>query len=119
MTAHSVDPAATVEATSPQATIAHALWSGAAVAVIVVLVATVAVESVPHPRGLAYFSPLRYAILTPACIMVAIGSALAYRSLASRFSRPRRALAAVIGAMAALILIGMAVGGSLALAAAG
>jgi hypothetical protein len=42
------------------------LWAGCAVFVPLVVIATVAVEAVPHAPGIAFVPQLRYALVTPA-----------------------------------------------------
>ncbi len=68
------------------------LWVGCAVFVPLVVIANVAVEAVPHVRGIAFVPQLRYALMTPACGISAVGAAFLYRFLKGRSDRPRWAL---------------------------
>ena len=94
------------------------LWSGWAASVSVVLLATVAVAAVPRARGIGFFPELRYAVVTPVCIAVAIAAAFLYRLLAPRPNR-RAILAVVLFALAAAFLASFALAGPPGLAAAG
>ncbi|HEX2510417.1 MAG TPA: hypothetical protein VHK66_07840 [Microvirga sp.] len=94
------------------------LWSGWAASVSVVLLATVAVAAVPRARGIGFFPELRYAVVTPVCIAVAVAAAFLYRLLAPRPNR-RAILAVVLFALAAAFLAGFALAGPPGLAAAG
>jgi hypothetical protein len=57
-----------------RAMVLRVLWSGWAASVSVVLLATIAVEAVPHARGISLFPQLRYAVITPACVLVAVAA---------------------------------------------
>ena len=92
------------------------LWAGCAVFVPLVIVATVAVEAVPHARGIAFVPQLRYALMTPACAMSALAAAFLYRLLEARSPRPRLALSASLLALALVLLILMGVLGPQGLA---
>ncbi|XYI03520.1 alpha/beta fold hydrolase [Sorangium sp. So ce1128] len=92
--------------------------AGLAASVSVVLLATTAVLAVPHARGIAFFPALRYAVVTPACVLVAVAAAFLYRALAERSARPRATLAAVLAGLAAGVVLGMIVAGPRGLAAA-
>lgn len=94
------------------------LWSGWAPSVSVVLLATIAVEATPHARGISFFPQLRYAVVTSACVLVAVAAAFLYRALAERSGRPRWTLAAVLLGLAVAALLGMAVAGPPGLTAA-
>jgi pimeloyl-ACP methyl ester carboxylesterase len=83
------------------------LWSGWAASVPIVLLATVAVEAAPHVRGIGFFTSLRYAIVTPLCILVTVGAAFLYRVLPERFGHPRSTLAAVLLTLACIVLLGI------------
>ena len=87
------------------------LWSGCAASVCIVLLATIAVEATPHARGISFFPELRYAVLAPACVLVAVAAAFLYRALAERFERPRARLAVILLGLAAVTLLGVAAGG--------
>jgi hypothetical protein len=73
-----------------------------AVFALVAAVATLAIEVVPHARGVGFFSQLRFAVTTPVCLIVAFAASLLYRRLEGRFSRPRRTLGAIVFAVAAI-----------------
>jgi haloalkane dehalogenase len=88
---------------------ARTLWAGCAVFVPLVVVATVAVEAVPHARGITFLPQLRYALMTPACGISAVGAAFLYRFLQARSPRPRSALSASLFALALVLLIVMGV----------
>lgn len=109
-------PAVAREMTRTRATAFHVLWSGWAASVPVVLMATVAVEAVPHTRGIGFFTPLRYAVLTPACVLVTVAAAFLYRALAEHCVRPRSTLAAILLGLAVNVILGMAAAGPLGLA---
>ncbi|XXY49882.1 alpha/beta fold hydrolase [Sorangium sp. So ce269] len=94
------------------------LRAGLAASVSVVLLATMAVLAVPHARGIAFFPALRYAVVTPACVVAAVAAAFLYRALAERSARPRATLAAVLAGLAAGAVLGMAAAGPRGLAAA-
>jgi len=94
-----------------RAMVFRVLWSGWAASVSVVVLATIAVEAVPHARGISLFPQLRYAVITPACVLVAVAAAFLYRALAERSARPRSALAAVLLGLAVVVLIGMSAAG--------
>jgi pimeloyl-ACP methyl ester carboxylesterase len=85
------------------------LWTGCAVFVPLVVIATVAVEAVPHARGIAFAPQLRYALMTPACLISAVGAAFLYRFLKERGDRPRWVLGAslIVFAFVVLMLIGI------------
>jgi pimeloyl-ACP methyl ester carboxylesterase len=65
----------------------------------------VAVEAVPHARGIAFVPQLRYALMTPACLISAVGAAFLYRFLKERGDRPRWALSASLFALALVVLM--------------
>jgi pimeloyl-ACP methyl ester carboxylesterase len=96
----------------------RALWSGWAASVPVVLLAIIAVEAVPHARGIGFFPQLRFAIITPACVLVAIAAAFLYRALAESSGRPRSALLAVLLGLAVVVLLVMSAAGPPGLTAA-
>ncbi|WNG41039.1 alpha/beta fold hydrolase [Archangium violaceum] len=118
MTAMSVTPTATKATPRSRGALFHALWSGWAASIPVVALATLAVLATPHIRGIGFFPALRYAVVTPACILVAIASAFLYRALARRTARPRATLAATLIGLALAVLLGMAAVGTPGLAAA-
>ncbi|PTL76066.1 alpha/beta fold hydrolase [Vitiosangium sp. GDMCC 1.1324] len=118
MSAFSATPSATKAAPWSRAAILRALWSGWAASVSVVVLATIAVLATPHARGIAFFPALRYAVVTPVCVAVAVASAFLYRVLAERSARPRVTLAAALVGLALVVLVGMAVAGPPGLAAA-
>jgi pimeloyl-ACP methyl ester carboxylesterase len=118
MTTVEFSPGAAKAATWTRANILRLLWSGWAASVSVVLLATVAVAAVPRARGIGFFPELRYAVVTPVCIAVAIAAAFLYRLLAPRPNR-RAILAVVLFALAAAFLAGFALAGPPGLAAAG
>jgi pimeloyl-ACP methyl ester carboxylesterase len=75
------------------------------------LVATIAIAAVPHTRGIGFLPALRFAIVTPVCIVIAVAGAFAYRLFLARSARPRAALAAALAAVATLLIVGMAITG--------
>jgi pimeloyl-ACP methyl ester carboxylesterase len=87
------------------------LWAGCAVFVPLVVVATIAVQAVPHARGIAFVPQLRYALMTPACGISALMAAFLYRFLKGRSDRPRWALGAFLLAFALVVLTMMGVVG--------
>jgi pimeloyl-ACP methyl ester carboxylesterase len=88
-------------------TVPQVLWSGCAASVFVVLLATIAVEAVPHARGISYFTQLRYAVITPVCVVVSIAATFLYRGLAERSGRPRLMLGGILLGLAAVVLLAM------------
>jgi pimeloyl-ACP methyl ester carboxylesterase len=98
----------------------RSLMAGLAVLVPLVLVTNVAVEAVPHPRGIAFFPQLRYAMTIPACAVGAIGATFLYASLEDRVAHPQWVLGGLLLALsiAALSLMGLLGSGGLARAAA-
>jgi hypothetical protein len=80
------------------------LWAGCAVFAPLVVIASVAVEAVPHVRGIAFVPQLRYALMTPACGISAIAAAFLYRFLKERSDRPQWVLSAFLFALAILVL---------------
>jgi pimeloyl-ACP methyl ester carboxylesterase len=84
---------------------AQALWAACVAFVPLVVVATIAVEAIPHVRGLAFFPQLRYALVTPACGVIALAAALLYRRLETRSPRPRLILCASLSALALVLLV--------------
>ena len=85
--------------------------AGWAAAVPVVLITTVAVLATPHRRGIDFQPALRFAVVTPLCIAVAIAAALLFGRLRERSTQPRRLLAAVLAGVAVLLLALLAVTG--------
>lgn len=74
-----------------RATVFSLLWSGWAASVSIVLLATIVIESVPHVRGIGFFPALRYAVITPLCVLVTMAAAFLYRALVERAERAERA----------------------------
>jgi pimeloyl-ACP methyl ester carboxylesterase len=99
---------ATNATTRKRATVLTLLWPGWAASVPIVLLATIAVEAAPHARGIGFFTSLRYAIVTPLCVVVAAGAAFLYRFLAERSGHPRSTLAAVLLGLALTVLLAIA-----------
>ncbi|RYZ44176.1 MAG: alpha/beta fold hydrolase [Myxococcaceae bacterium] len=94
-------------------------WAGWAVSVSVVGLATVALHAAPHVRGIGFFPMLRFAVVAPACILVAVASAFLFRALVRRrSSRPRATLAAALVGLALVVVAGMAAVGPPGLVAA-
>ena len=119
MTESAATPTNSSKATTwTRAMVLRALWSGWAASVPVVLLAIIAVEAVPHARGIGFFPQLRLAIITPACVLVAIAAAFLYRALAESSGRPRSALLAVLLGLAVIFLLGMTAAGPPGLTAA-
>jgi pimeloyl-ACP methyl ester carboxylesterase len=100
------------------AMVLRVLWSGWAASVLVVLLATIAVEAAPHARGIGFFPQLRFAVITPACVLVTIAAAFVYRALAESSGRPRSALLAVLLGLAVVVLLGVTAAGPRGLTAA-
>jgi pimeloyl-ACP methyl ester carboxylesterase len=96
------------------------LWSGWAASVTIVALSIIAVEGMPHTRGIAFYATLRYAIVAPLCIVATIAAALLYRYLVTRSERPRTGLSLTLCAFAIVGLLTVFTFGShgLALAAA-
>jgi pimeloyl-ACP methyl ester carboxylesterase len=111
-------PTTTKTMTWPRATVFRVLWSGWAASVSIVVLATIAVEAVPHARGISFFPSLRYALITPVCVLVTVAAAFLYRALAERSGRPRATLAAVLLGLAVLVLMGVTAAGPRGLTAA-
>src|SRR5438046_6251207 len=57
------------------------LWSGLAASVPLVLFATIAIEAIPHARGIGFPLALRYAVVAPVCILIAVIAAFVRRAL--------------------------------------
>jgi pimeloyl-ACP methyl ester carboxylesterase len=95
------------------------LWAGCVVFVPLVVIATIAVEAVPHVRGIGFVPQLRYALMTPVCGVSAAGGAFLYRFLQQRSTRPRWLLSALLAALASIVvaMTGMAAPPGLARAA--
>src|SRR5258708_9544472 len=112
MTEFAATPTNSSKATTwTRAMVLRALWSGWAASVPVVLLAIIAVEAVPPARGIGFFPQLRFAIITPACVLVAIAAAFLYRALAESSGRPRSALLAVLLGLAVVVLLVMSAAG--------
>jgi pimeloyl-ACP methyl ester carboxylesterase len=111
-------PTATKAMTWTRAMVFRLLWSGWAASVSVALLATMAVEAVPHARGISFFPLLRYAVMTPVCVLVAVAAAFLYRALADRSGRPGSTLVAALLALAVVVLFGIAAAGPHGLTAA-
>jgi pimeloyl-ACP methyl ester carboxylesterase len=94
-----------------QAVVRRALGAALAAFVPLVVLVNLAVETVPHPRGIAFVPQLRYGLVTPACGAGAAGAALLFSFLAARVDRPRPALAAGLGAVALALLALLGLGG--------
>ena len=88
--------------------ILRTLWAGVAAFVPLVVVANVAIEAVPHARGIAFLPSLRYAMTVPACVASAVGAALAYSWLLARVAHPRWALGVALLVLAVVTLALMA-----------
>jgi pimeloyl-ACP methyl ester carboxylesterase len=99
--------------------ILRGLWAGIAVVVPLVILVNVAVESVPHARGIAFFVQLRYAATIPVCIAGALGSALVYARFENQFEHPRWLLAAFLLAVSLVAVAVMAILGPRGLVRAG
>ncbi|RKG91876.1 alpha/beta fold hydrolase [Corallococcus terminator] len=82
------------------------------------MLATLATHAAPHVRGIGFFPVLRYAVVTPACVLVAVAAAFLYRALLGRSSRPRATLAAALVGLASVVLVVMAAEGPPGLVAA-
>jgi hypothetical protein len=74
-----------------------------------VIIANVAVEAVPHPRGIGFSLSLRYARLAPACAMASFAAAAAYAQLSARTAAPTPMLAGGLFGASILTLLLMAV----------
>jgi len=85
------------------------LWTGIAVFVPLVLVANVAIEAVPHPRGIGFLPELRYAMTVPVCLVIAIGAAFLSGWLEEHVAHPGPTLGAALLALAlvALVVLGL------------
>ena len=111
MTEVAANPIDAKAMTWTRAMVLRVLWSGWAASVPVVLLAAIAVEAVPHARGIAFFPQLRYAVIAPSCVLVAVAAAFLYRALAERSGRPRSTLATVLLGLAGVVLLGMTAAG--------
>jgi hypothetical protein len=69
------------------------------------IVADIVGEAVPHGRGLGFVPQLRYALLTPACWIIAVGAAFLYRSVSLRSDNPRRIHAALLSLLALISVL--------------
>lgn len=118
MTEFAATPTETKTTTWAPAMALRVLWWGWAASVPTALLATLAIEAVPHARGIGFFPQLRFAVITPACVLVAIAAAFLYRGLAERSARPRSTLLAVLLGLAVVVLVGMAAVGPSGLTAA-
>ncbi|HMC23306.1 MAG TPA: alpha/beta fold hydrolase [Thermoanaerobaculia bacterium] len=85
-------------------TVLRTLWAGCAVFVPLALIAVVAVEAVPHARGIAFVPQLRFALMTPASLISAVAAAFLYRFLKERSHRPGWTLTAFLFALALAVL---------------
>ncbi|RKH38683.1 alpha/beta fold hydrolase [Corallococcus sicarius] len=103
--------------TEARPTVLHVLRAGWASSVPVVVLATLAVLLAPHVRGIGFFPVLRFAVVTPVCLLVAVASAFLYRALVG-FSRPRVTLTAALVGLALVVLAGLVTGGPPGLAVA-
>lgn len=99
--------------------ILRVLWAGSAAAASAALVAVIGVEAMPHARGIGFFPSLRFAVVAPVCVVIAIAGAFVYRSLAGRVGRPRLTFTIVLGGGAFLAFLLMRVAGPSGLATAG
>lgn len=88
------------------------LWCGWAASVPIVLLATIALEAMPHVRGIGFYPALRFAVLSVFCVLVAVAGAFLYGALGARHARARPALAAILLGLAIVLLFGLTVGGS-------
>ncbi|EQA43239.1 alpha/beta hydrolase family protein [Leptospira broomii serovar Hurstbridge str. 5399] len=82
-------------------------WSGLATSVGTVVVSTIAVELVPHARGISFFSELRYAVLAPVSILITIAAAFLYASLSGRIERARSIFAIILLVLFLFIFLGL------------
>jgi haloalkane dehalogenase len=89
----------------PRTMILRTLWLACAVFVPLVVITTVVVEAVPHVRGIGFVLQLRYALMTPACAVSAIGATILYQFLKGRSDRPRWMWSVWLAAIAAIVLL--------------
>lgn len=84
-------------------------WAWLAAFVPLAIIANALVQAVPHTRGIAFVPQLRYAVVTPACLLCALGAAFLHRSLQHRTERTGRILSALLlaAALVALALMGL------------
>ncbi len=87
----------------------RSLWSGWAASVLIVVLATIAVEAVPHTRGIGFFPALRYAIVMPLCVLITVASGFLYGTLRKRPRRPRWALTLILLGFALIVLSGLSI----------
>jgi pimeloyl-ACP methyl ester carboxylesterase len=80
------------------------LLTALAALVPLVVIANTAVEAVPHPRGIGFSLPLRYALLTPTCALASVAAAAGYAFLRARSETPALMLAGAIVGAAVLAL---------------
>lgn len=82
------------------------VWRAWLASTLVVLVANAVVLAVPHARGLEFVRELRFAVLTPLCVIATIVAALGYGALRTSHPHPRRMLTIVLLGVS-LILVGV------------
>ncbi|MBU8899111.1 alpha/beta fold hydrolase [Corallococcus sp. M34] len=87
------------------------LAAGLATAIPAVLVTTVAVHTAPHVQGIGFFPSLRYAVLTPVSVAIALAAAMLYRLLISRSARPRAVLGSVLAGLGLVTVSALALAG--------
>ena len=80
------------------------LWAGFAIFVILVIIAHIAVEIVPHKRGIEFVPQLRYAVITPLCLISASGAAFFYQILKKYTANPQLKLTVCLCILAIITL---------------
>jgi pimeloyl-ACP methyl ester carboxylesterase len=91
--------------------VARTTGAAALVWVLSVVIANVAVEAVPHVRGIGLFPQLRYVMVSFACAVSALGAVLIYQPLAERVKRPRLLMTGIMFVAALVVLGAMAISG--------
>lgn len=119
MSLDSLPPSGGAPMTWTRRNVFHLLAAGLRASVPTVLLATLAVAAWPPTHGPTFPPELRYAVLAPACVLIAGLAAFVHGGLRGRVLRPRRLLASALLGLGLALLLGMAVLGrdGLALAA--
>ena len=87
------------------ALIAATSWAAFRVFVPLAIIANLAVALFPRARGIGFFPQIKYAIITAACLICAVGTAFLYRFLQSATGEPQRVLFLLLFAVALILLI--------------
>ena len=118
MTSRTIVHSTSLPFESTKTRIRDTLLAGFGVFVPVVVIATIAVHTVPHVRGIGFVPQLRYAVVTPACLIAAVGIAVLYQFIKERADRPRRELGVLLSVLALVVVMIIAIAGPRGLAGA-